>query len=149
MRIQQLKIGFSLVGLVAVLLIMLPNLLYLFFTPPNDILAGNSATFQFWNVLENIGRFGLMLTLIILVSKEGVRSDKWLYVLAACFLLTYFVLWTAYFFDMVNGVFLLGMAVFPTAFFITSAVICRNPVASGFALLFGIVHISVTASNYL
>lgn len=148
-KMKQLKPGFSAVGLLAVALVMLPNVLYLFLSPPNDVLANSKAAFWLWNVLENLGRFGLMLALIFIVNTDGMIKRRLLFIMAACFLASYYTCWTAYFLGITSGLLLIGLAVFPTVFFLLAALLLRNMMAVGFSVLFGILHISITANNFL
>ncbi|MDL2233449.1 hypothetical protein LJC63_07710 [Ruminococcaceae bacterium OttesenSCG-928-L11] len=143
------RLGFSWVGLIAVVLIMLPNLMYLFGAPPNDILGDNSAISMFWNVLENIGRFGLMITLCFVINRTTPTRNRVVTIAAICSLLAYYALWIAFFVGRYSGISLVGMAVFPSAFFLLTAWRQRNVFAFAFAMLFAIVHIFVTSCDFL
>lgn len=143
------RLGFSWVGLIAVVLIMLPNLMYLFGAPPNDVLGDNSSVVMFWNVLENIGRFGLMIALCFIINKTTPTRNRVVTIAAICSLLAYYLLWIAYFTGRFNGISLVGMAVFPSVFFLLTAWRQRNIFAFAFAVLFAVTHISITGSNFL
>lgn len=142
-------LGVSLAGVIAVALIMLPNIMYLFGMPPNDVLGDNSSSVPFWNALENIGRFGVMATLCFIINKAAPTQNRIVTIAAICLLLAYYGLWFAYFNGMFNGLSLVGMAIFPSAFFLLIAWRQKNSFAIFFALLFAIAHISMTSSNYL
>lgn len=111
------KIKFSLQGIMAVILVMVPNILYAFFTPVNDVLSNNEAGFWFWNLLENIGRFGTMISLCIICNKTVHKTKNILDIVGLVSLFFYYVLWILYFFGSSSGILLTGMAVFPTVFF--------------------------------
>lgn len=143
------RLGFSWVGLIAVVLIMLPNLMYLFGAPPNDVLGDNSSVAMFWDVLENIGRFGLMITLCFVINKTTPTRNRVVTIAAICSLLAYYLLWIAYFTGRFNSISLVGMAVLPSAFFLLTAWRQRNVFAFAFAVLFAIAHISITSYNFL
>lgn len=143
------KIGSSLIGITAVALIMIPNIVYLFATPPDDILSANETGYWLWNVLENVGRYGLMISLCIIVNKNTISKNAILNAAAICSLLLYYSLWTAYFKGIFNGLSLTGMAFFPSAFFLLMSWKLKNMIAFSFSLLFAIVHIAITSSNYL
>lgn len=143
------KIGLSLIGIVAVILIMLPNTVYLFYTPLNDVLSSNESSYWFWNILENIGRFGLMITLCFVINKTAPTRNRVATITAIYLLIAYYVLWIAYFIGTFNGVSLFGMALFPSAFFFLIAWRQRNVFALVFVALFAIVHISITSINFL
>lgn len=143
------RIGFSPIGVLAVCLIMLPNLLFLFVTPPINPLNHNEAGFWLWNLLENVGRFGMMITLCLIVNRMPMRKKSQLDFSALISLMIYFVLWGFYFSGITNGMMLTGMAVFPSIFFLLAAWKLRNPLAFSFAALFALTHIMITASNFL
>ena len=147
--LKNYKLGLSITGILAVVLVMLPNILSLFLTPPNDVLAGNEASNQLLNVLENIGRFGLMISLCIVVNKSAPPQSRGVTIAAACSLLAYYALWIAYFLGSFTGLSLVGMAVFPSAFFLLIAWRLRNIFALGFATLFTITHVAITSGNFL
>lgn len=149
LTIKNYKIGLSLIGIIAVALIMLPNIVYLFRVPPNDVLSGNEASYWLWNVLENIGRFGVMISLCVVINKAAPQPSRAATIAAACLLLIYYALWAAYFVGAFSGLSLVGMAFFPSLFFLLIAWRQRNLIAFTFALLFAIVHIAVTGSNFL
>lgn len=143
------RIGFSVLGLAAVSLVMLPNLVFLFITPPINPLNHNEAGFWLWNLLENVGRFGMMITLCIIVNRIPMRKKSLLDFSALISLMIYFVLWGFYFSGITNGMMLTGMALFPSIFFLLAAWKLRNALAFFFAALFALTHIMITASNFL
>ena len=148
--IKKYKFKLSWQGLLAVALVMFPNVFYLFLSVEQDPLAANSAAFWLWDVLENVGRFGVMISLIVLCRKADVTTKMTgVCVIAIVALILYYVLWILYFTGNAGGMILTGLAVFPVVFFFCTALLRRNAPAQIFALLFGITHIAVTASNYL
>lgn len=79
LRVKQLKIGLSKEGLLAVILIVLPNIVYMLLPSSNTALADSDSSYWIFNVLENIGRYGLMLTLIFIQNKRNKRCGLWIY----------------------------------------------------------------------
>lgn len=147
--IRNYKIGPSMIGIAAVLLIMFPNAVYLFYSPPEDILSVNEASYWLWNILENIGRFGLMITLCIVVNKDLPTKSRLVTIGSVCSLLAYYMLWVAYFAGIFNGLSLVGMAFFPSVFFLLIAWRQRNIFALVFTALFAIMHIAIMSNNFL
>lgn len=86
------KIGFSFAGIIAVFLIMIPNILFLLITPPIDSLSSNEASFWFWNILENIGRFGTMISLCMITNKSDKRQNRVLDATSSVFAVTHIVI---------------------------------------------------------
>lgn len=146
---KKYRIGFSPIGIFAVCLVMLPNLVFLFAAPPINVLSNNEGDFSLWNLLENVGRFGMMITLCLIVNRSPMRKISLLDFSALISLMIYFVLWRFYFSGITNGMMLTGMAVFPSIFFLLAAWKLRNPLALSFTILFALTHITITASNFL
>lgn len=144
---KQLRFGLSRLGLLAVALLMLPNLIFLFATPPDNVLATNSAASPLLDILENIGRFGVMASLIILRTEAPPRRG--LLIPAGICLVGYYALWALYFTGHTDGLILLGLAVLPSACFLLVALSLRNWVALAFGALFAVTHTAITWTNYL
>lgn len=143
------RLGLSRPGLAAVLLVLLPNLLSLFLPPPADLLGANDAPFWLWNLLENLGRFGVMAALLFVLRRTPVRRGRGLLLSAGALLLAYYVLWGLYFAGLLQDPALLGLAVCPTLFFLLVSLWGGNLPAAAFSVFFGLLHIAITASNVL
>lgn len=142
------RFGFSLLGIFAVCLVMAPNLLSLLSPPPSNVLDSNEAKCWLWNLLENIGRFGLMISLFVIVNRCPPRKNLVLDSCALIALISYFVLWGFYFAGTFNGLLLTGMAVFPSIFFLLVSWKLRNSLAVSFSLLFSVTHVLI-ANHFL
>ena len=127
----------------------LPNTVYLFYTPPNDILSSNESSYWLWNTLENIGRIGLMVSLCIVVNTSAQYKNRCADAIAVCSLIGYYVLWAAYFIGVFNGISLVSMAVLPSIFFLLISWRQRNLFALIFSSIFAAVHITVTSYNFM
>jgi len=123
--------------------------MYVFATPVNDVLSNNEAKFWLWKVLENIGRFGLMITLCFVVNKKPKQRNQLFNISAISTLSAYYILWLLYFKGIFNGLTLVGLAVFPTIFFILVSRKTSNIFSTLFAVMFGFFHIAITSSNFL
>ncbi|WP_302828339.1 hypothetical protein [Enterococcus raffinosus] len=142
------RFGFSLLGIFAVCLVMAPNLLSLLSPPPSNVLDSNEAKCWLWNLLENIGRFGLMISLFVIVNRCPPRKNLVLDSCALIALISYFVLWGFYFAGTFNELLLTGMAVFPSIFFLLVSWKLRNSLAVSFSLLFSVTHVLI-ANHFL
>lgn len=148
-RIKSYIFGLSWVGVLAVILVMLPNATYLFYAPLNDVLSNNEAGYWLWNILENIGRYGLMIALCFIINKTAPTQNRAIAIVAICSLFAYYALWIAYFMGWFNGLSLVGMAVFPALFFLLTSWRQKNVFALALAALFGLCHIAITSSNFM
>lgn len=143
-------LGLSKQGLLAVMLVMLPNLVYAIYQPATNPLAQGNAAELWLDIAENIGRFGVMLSLIFIINRETApRTCKTTALMAAVSLIFYYALWVCYLLGVSSGPVLLGLAVFPSIFFFVMAYRLRNLPAMAFAGLFGLAHIAVTTWNHL
>ncbi len=143
------RIRFSLIGTIAVILVMLPNILYLFVKAPVNVLINNESKYWLWNVLENIGRFGMIISLCAIINKSIRRKSCALDVVMVCSLLIYYALWIIYFLSAYNHLMLVVMAFFPSLFFLLISWKLKNMFSFSFSLLFATTHIFITSSNFL
>lgn len=149
LTLKEYHFGISTPGILAVALIMLPNLAYFLATPPNDFLNENSAVNDLWNLVENSGRFGLMLALCFVVHGRAPRGNLLVSGLAVASILAYYGLWWGYFMGAVNQWLLLGLAFFPALFFLLVSWQQRNGIALFFASVFAVVHVAATIVKFL
>lgn len=147
--IKRYAFGFSLGGLIICLLVMAPNIVWMLAPPANDPLAANSAVWPWLDIAESIARFATMISLVFVVNRKSEARTRTLAVSAAVCLGLYYVLWGLYFAGMASSWALLGMAVFPSCYFVLSALWMRNGIAALSAGIFGIAHIAITCGNYL
>lgn len=152
---MNLHIGFSWVGLLVFALPLLINIAYVLF-PPSGEVPPPSAVPRLLEAVEKASRIAYALALTLLVSDRApdVRSP-WFFA-AALFLLLYYITWIRYF---AGGrrVALLGrpllfvpmpLAVFPVLCYLCAALWLQNPVAAALMVLFGAVHITVSALSF-
>lgn len=138
---------FSLWGLVAVILILLPNILYAFRIPGQE----NRCTHKPMNILEQIGRYGCMALMVFPLGAGSLWTSTLplLFLgLAGCIVLlaTYWIFWGFYFCR--RTLFrATALAVIPTAIFGLFGVCNAHPLLIAAAAAFGIGHIHVTRCN--
>lgn len=130
---------------------MLPNIVWAIFPPVNDVLSGNAVFAPALDVLENVGRIGLFVTLIIIVSTQKVqgKSSAMLPRIALCMLAGYYVLWVCYYAGIAHPVVLMGMAILPSIYFILTTLQLKNYIATAFAVLFSACHIIISGFNFM
>lgn len=150
-HMKNYRLRFSIKGFVAFSLIMIPNIIWMIIPPANDILAGNSSVRSILNIIMNASQWLMVGLLIALTNKTGSnRIQSKLIIIAAAFCLaSYYILWGFYFIGLVNPWFLVGMAVFPSIYFIFVELWLRNFIAIIPSVVFGITHIAITCFNFL
>ena len=137
----------NLFGLIIVVLMMIPNILYAL--RHRD--AENKCTNRLVNLAEQIGRYGCLFLMVcnVGVAELGFASVGafLVYLLGnAALLLAYFACWIVY--AKKQSLFsALLLAILPTLLFLLSGLTMRHWLLVGFALLFGAAHIYITAVN--
>lgn len=129
-------------GFLLIVLMLLPNIIYAVKIKGKR----NPCTKRLLNVLEQIGRYGCIVLMVIPV---GIGEFGFLSVgdFLICFLgnilllVTYWSVWLLYFHKQTHRK-QMALAVIPTLIFLLSAVTMRYPLLFVFALLFGIGHIA-------
>ena len=142
------RISFSLKGFIAVLLVMIPNILYSFI-PHNANLLEYDEALGVLDIFENIFRAVLIITLIAIVNINSRKIGRLTFISAYLFLSAYYLMWIMLFLGMSNGFIYIGLAVFPCEFFLITSIILRNYPACSVTAVFAGFHIVITYRNYL
>ena len=146
------KIGFdfgwlNLLGLILVVLLLVPNIIYAVKAKNQH----NQCTNKAMNLLEQIGRYGSMFFLVfhIGIAELGFGSvESFLLDLAgsAVLLIAYWVVWMLYF-SKPSYQKQMALAILPTCLFLLNGVAMRNYLLILFSVIFGIGHLYVTNKN--
>lgn len=144
------KLKFSLYGFLAVVIVMIPNIIYFLFPPGAEVLSALGSSNIILDIIENAGRIALILTLSFVVNTRGAREDsKRLKTIAVILMVAYYALWLYYYTEPMKSLDLIAMAVLPVASLIIVAVWLRNHISLIPAAIFGITHIAISCINYL
>lgn len=139
---KQYKFGFSAKGLVAFLLMMLPNIVWTIRPPGNDILSAGGGTYPVAELLQAMLQWLMIGALVFIVRQEQPRTDK-AKVFVSCgavCLLAYYGLWVLYYGGIHGDWLLMGLAVFPALYFVFVALWLQNKIALVPAIAFGVIH---------
>lgn len=134
-------------GLIVVALMLLPNVIY----AARHKNERNKCTNKLMNTLEQVGRYACMFFMVfnIGISKFGFNSVTgfFAYLIGnVLLLLFYWSFWISY--KKSQGMFqTLMLAILPTLIFALCDITLRHWLLLGFALLFGVSHIYVSAVN--
>lgn len=148
---KKYKLGFSLVGFIACLLPMIPNVFWVLLPPVSSTLPANDSALPFVEVTGTVCET-LMIALLIVVAntrRHSTTSKKVLAAVGVACLMSYLVLWVLYFTAPITPMLLLMMAVLPSAYFICVGLYLENYPSLIPATLFALIHISTTATSYL
>lgn len=134
-------------GLCIVIAMLIPNIIYaLKFRG-----AENKCTNKVMNVIEQIGRYGCMLLLVLHIGKDGFAFGSvaafLIYLVGnALLLLGYWLVWILYFIRQSRWK-SMALAILPTMIFMLSGITLQHVLLIIAAILFGVGHIYVTWKN--
>ena len=137
----------NLFGGIIVILLLIPNIVYALKNRGEK----NLCTDRTMNLLEQIGRYGciVLMWLPLLVWKFGFRSvpEMLLYFAGnGALLLLYWLVFARYLKER-TAKRALVLAILPACVFLLSGLLLRHWLLAGFAVLFAVGHIYVTAVN--
>lgn len=139
--------GFSIYGLIIFLLPMVPNLFY-FIRPVPYTLGNNDNKHVLLDIIENICRVIFFTMLILVVSRKAIEIQSMYIIWIVLMLILYYVFWGFFFKGKVNLIIILGLAIFPVAYFILSEIWLHNYIAIIPTGLFGIVHVIISYRDF-
>lgn len=152
---NNIKLGFSWIGLIVFLLPMLINIVYVIL-PPKNAPTTQQETNKILEIIEQSTRILYMLAIVFLVCKEKVDfTSIWMFV-GLMFLTLYYIVWFRYFLggrdiELLGKPFLfvpMPLAVFPVIYFICSAIWLNNYIAVLFMIIFGIAHNIISYKSF-
>ena len=134
-------------GGIFVTLMLIPNIVYAIKHKDEKNLCTN----KFMNIIEQIGRYAciVLMWLPVLVWKFGFASvfEMLLYfIVNGLLLLAYWIIFAVYF-KKKTAKLAITLSVIPSCIFLMSGILLRHWLLVGFAALFAIGHIYVTAKN--
>ena len=134
-------------GLILVLLILVPNIIYAFKFRDQQ----NKCTNKIMNIIEQIGRYGCMFLMIfnIGIAEFGFASKAMFLVYLignVALLISYWIIWILYFKKQTNWE-QLALAIIPTCLFLLSGITMQHYLLVIWSVIFGIGHIFVTNKN--
>lgn len=141
---------FSLVGLIAVVLQQIPGIIWAIHPPKVDPFAENSGTLVV-ELLEKTFGIATVLLLVVVFARRPVLP-RFATVLgggAFVVLAMYYGFYVSYYRGATSLPVLLGMAAFPPLFFLLVAMYQGNSLALLTAMIFGVVHVGLTYSNFV
>lgn len=134
-------------GIIVVVLMLIPNIIYAIVVKDQK----NKCTNRVMNILEQIGRYGCMILMIL-----NIGIPEFGYYAVGAFLvylfgnviliLAYWIVWMFYFKKQTYGK-QMALAVIPTCIFLLSGVMLLHWLLIIFGIIFGIAHIYVTSQN--
>lgn len=148
---KKYKIGFSTKGFIAFLIPIIPNIIWAILPPVSTSLPSNDAHTPIVAALQVISQFLMIALMIVLVNtkRKNPPINKWIGGFGFLCLIGYLLSWMIYYNFNITPILLIAMAVLPSIYFICICYVLQNNPALLAAVVFGIIHIATTVSNYL
>lgn len=148
---KKYRLGFSRTGLIAILLPMVPNVLWVLLPPVSSTLPANDSAPPFVEVAGTVSQSLMMAFLVVVINTrwQSTPSKKVLAAVGVVCLISYLALWGVYFTAPITPMLLVTMAVLPSVYFICVALYLENLPALVPAALFALIHVATTAASYL
>lgn len=149
--VKKYRLGFSRTGFTAILLPMIPNVLWVLLPPVSSTLPANNSAPRFVEVGGTVAQSLMMAFLVVVINTrwQSTPSTKVFAAVSVACLISYLVLWGVYFTAPITPMLLLMMAVLPSLYFICVALQLGNYPALIPASLFALIHTATTAASYL
>jgi len=147
---KNLRIGFSLYGLIIVALQALPNIVWALFPPSVNSLEGNVSSLPVVEYGEHILGVTIVILLIFLVQRGQEKSlpkSKTAFAAYAAIGL-YWICWILYFFAIQPLLLIYAMVVVPPIAFFCAGVAEKVYPISGVSAVFLVFHLLVALENF-
>jgi len=147
---KNLRIGFSLYGLIIALLQALPNIAWTLFPPAKNTLDGNASSIPFLEYGEHILRVAIVVLLLFLVRKGQEKSIPRNGFAIAGFIAIalYWLCWVLYFCSVQSLPVIYAMVILPpVAFFCAGVAEKVHPISAASAAFLGF-HLAVALENF-
>ncbi len=137
----------NLFGLIIVILILLPNLIYFY----RNRSIENSYKNKLMNILEQIGRYGSMFLLVVNIGfnefafQSGEEFTLCL-IITSILIVLYWILWFIYF-KRTSLLTSMMLAIIPSILFISQGIFLRYLLLIITSILFSIAHCYITYQN--
>lgn len=151
-----MEFEFYFINIVLIGVIILPNLLFVFF-PPKDSPGRENKRTVFWKsitVIENIGRIGVFI--LPLFWEIHFDENFIILIFMVLFVLIYYATWLRYiikgrrYISLFEPIYFIPvpMAIFPSLYFILTGILLNSYLIIIFSIIFAFSHIMESLRNY-
>ena len=147
---KNLRIRFSLYGLLIAVLQALPNIIWVLWPPAKNSLEGNSSSSVIIEYGEHILGIAIIVLLVFLVSTaqaKGIPKSRWTYVSFVGIAL-YWLCWMLYFAGVQPLPVIYAMVILPPIAFLSAGIAKKVWLISAASALFPIFHMIVALENF-
>ena len=147
---KKLRIGFSLYGLIIVMLQAIPNIIWALFPPAVNSLEGNASSVPFIEYGEHILGMAIVMLLILFVRKGQEKTiPKTGFAIAAFILIAlYWLCWILYFSSVQPLPVIYAMVILPPVAFFCAGVAEKVYPISVASAIFLVFHLFVALENF-
>jgi len=145
-----LRIRFSLYGLMIVTLQALPNILWALWPPTPNALEGNASSVPFIEYGEHVLGVAIVIMLLFLVNKTQTRkipTSSWA-IASLVAIALYWLCWTLYFAGIQPYPVIYAMVILPPVAFFSTGIVEKVWPISVTSAMFLIFHIMVAFENF-
>lgn len=147
--LKKYRIGFDIWALFLLLVIMIPNFIWLAIPAPNDILRADSVT----KTIDSIASVCQVLMIVVLCFIRNIESQRIkatpLIISTIVFCILYYFSWVAYYLSFSGTIVILGLTVSPCLAFLLYAADRKNKIAMIPVLLFTAGHLIYAIANFI
>ena len=147
---KNLRLGFSLYGLLIVVLQAAPNIIWAIWPPAPNALEGNASSRLFIEYGEHILGIAIVILLLFLVTKsqaKGIPGGRWP-VLCFVAIALYWLCWMLYFAGVQPVPVIYAMVVLPPVAFFSAGVAEKVWPISALSVVFLGFHLAVALENF-
>ena len=147
---KNLRIQFSMYGLLIAALQALPNVIWALWPPEKNPLAGNTSPVPFIEYGEHILGIAIIVLLVFLVNKSqarGIPKSRWTVVCFAAIEL-YWLCWMLYFTGVQPLLVIYAMVILPPVAFFSAGISKKVWLISVASALFLVFHLLVILENF-
>ena len=143
--LQKYRFGFDLWGLVLFLGIMVPNLIWFAFPPPEDILRTESVTGEL-DAVASVCQVLLAAALVCVTNRE--RKEQ-ISIWAAVACLGYYAAWAVYYLGITGPGVIMALSILPCAALLFFELERKNYIALGPTAVFTVCHTVSGVMNFI
>jgi len=147
---RNIRIRFSLYGLLIVLLQSLPNIIWVLWPPTPNAFAGNASSSPFIEYGEHILGVAIVVLLLFLVSsakRQKIMESRW-GIASLVFIAMYWLCWMLYFAGVQPYPVIYAMVILPPFAFFSAGIAVRVWLISVASTAFLVFHILVALENF-
>lgn len=148
--------GFSFFGLIIVILIIIPNIIYMLKFPPKNVPRNLIEPNIIYTILERTGQIGCLTLLVITPDNFQFKSSILLISLIMICIVIYYGLWIRYIVKGQQYMYLwkpfyiipIPLAILPIIIFLIVSILNKSILISLVTIIFAIGHITISLNNY-